>query len=59
MVGGDESSRLRMANKPAVLADYQPLLTALWEVSKQLAYLLKKAKIKPNKLMTWYCFVTA
>ena len=29
MVGGDESSRPRMANEPAVLASYQPLLTAL------------------------------
>ena len=29
MVAGDESSRLRMANKPAVLAGYQPLLAAL------------------------------
>ena len=29
MVAGDESSQLRMANKPAVLAGYQPLFAAL------------------------------
>ena len=30
MVEGDESSRLKMANYPAVWANYQPLLTALY-----------------------------
>ena len=29
MIEGDESSRLRMANQPVILAGYQPLLTAL------------------------------
>ena len=33
MVEGDESSRLRMANQRVVLGGYQPLLTALCNVS--------------------------
>ena len=36
MVEGDESSQLKKANQPAVLAGYQPLLTALEKGSKLL-----------------------
>ena len=45
MVERDESSWLRMANLPAVLASYWPLLAALW-VLDVFSYLWESADIR-------------
>ena len=53
MAEGDESSQVRMANQPAVLASYQPLLTAL-RVKGVLSMLLIYSVLK----LTFLCFLT-